>query len=354
MTLMASKTTAKTGRTTIYDVAKVAGVSAKTVARVINREKHVGKATKAKVEAVLAELNYQPNTVAKRLGLKDDRSFLIGLLYDNPSANYISRLLIGTLERCDDYGYRLAVESVTPERVDPEATRKPDLIDRADLDGIIVTAPISDDMPLIKRLEKAGHRIIRIAPFKEPNRTPRVYFDDIEAAYQITRHLIEFGHKRIAHIEGLARHGSASARMHGYVKAMEEAELDTPHHFMLRGDYTFASGMEHAKSLLSRDDRPTAIFAANDEMAAGVMYAAQGFGLSVPKDLSVAGFDDIPLSRIIEPNITTIRQPLEEMAQAAAELVITIQAGQKSPEDAETKVDFVLNCRGSTGPAPVS
>lgn len=352
---MATKQTAERGgRTTIYDVAERAGVSAKTVARVINREKHVGEKTKEKVEAVLAEMNYQPNTVAKRLGLKDDRSFLIGLLYDNPSANYISRLLIGTLERCDDYGYRLAAESVTPERVDPEAMRKPDLIDRTDLDGIIVTAPISDDMPLIERLERAGHQIIRIAPFKEPSRTPRVYFDDTEAAYQITKHLIGLGHTRIAHIEGLARHGTASARLQGYVQAMEEAELETPHSFMLRGDYTFAAGMEHAKSLLSRDDRPTAIFAANDEMAAGVMYAAQGFGLSIPGDLSVAGFDDIPLSRIVEPNITTIRQPLEEMARAAAELVITIQAGQTSAQGAETKLDFALLSRASTGAVPAA
>ena len=352
--MVTKQTAERGGRTTIYDVAERAGVSAKTVARVINREKHVGKKTKEKVEAVLAEMNYHPNTVAKRLGLKDDRSFLIGLLYDNPSANYISRLLIGTLERCDDYGYRLAAESVTPERVDPEATRKPDLIDRTDLDGIIVTAPISDDMPLIERLERAGHQIIRIAPFKEPGRTPRVYFDDTEAAYQITKHLIRLGHTRIAHIEGLARHGTASARLQGYVQAMEEADLETPHSFMLRGDYTFAAGMEHAKSLLNRDDRPTAIFAANDEMAAGVMYAAQGFGLSIPGDLSVAGFDDIPLSRIIQPNITTIRQPLEEMARAAAELVITIQAGQTSAQGAETKLDFTLLSRASTGAVPVT
>lgn len=352
---MATKETAERGgRTTIYDVAERAGVSAKTVARVINREKHVGKKTKEKVEAVLAEMNYQPNTVAKRLGLKDDRSFLIGLLYDNPSANYISRLLIGTLERCDDYGYRLAAESVTPERIDPEATRKPELIERTDLDGIIVTSPISDDLKLIERLENAGHQIIRIVPFREPERTPRVFYDDVLAARKMTQHLIDLGHSRIAHIEGMARHGSASARLDGYVQAMEEAGLETPHYYMLRGDYTFASGLEHGTALLNRSDRPTAIFAANDEMAAGVMYAAQRFGLSIPDDLSVSGFDDIPLSRIIEPNITTMRQPLEEMAQAAAELVITIKAGQTAPDTLQTKLEPQLLKRGSTGPAPVS
>lgn len=340
------------GGLTLRDVATEAKVSVKTVSRVLNDEPYVTEETREKVTAAVKKLNFRPNASARQLKLKASPSFLIGLLYDNPSAAYIGRLLIGTLDRCNDFGYRLAIECLPSKREHPQLTRRPDLLTRADLDGVILTPPLSDDLDLIMALEDAGHPIVRVVPFLEPERTPSVTMDDVTAAFDLTTHLIERGHRRIAHISGPDNHGSSAARLTGFRKAMQQAGLIIADGFEQPGNYTFRSGIEAAQELLPRLDRPTAIFVANDEMAAAVLFEAQKFGLAVPEDLSVVGFDDLPLARILEPNITTVRQPLEEMAHAAAGLLIRMKEGRATYQELRLTVSYKLHLRGSSGYAP--
>lgn len=335
---------------TVHDVARLANVSIKTVSRVINKEPNVRPATKERVEAAMAELGYRLNFAARRLRLIGNQSFLIGLIYDDPQASYIGDLLLGTLEGCDDDDYRLVLERVKSERQGPREGL-PDLVTRTDLDGVILTPPLSDDMAIVEALEKASHSIVRIVPFKEPERTPRVYMDDVAAAYEVTKHLIDLGHKTIAHIKGDPNHGTSHARVEGFTRAMRDAGLKVDEDLMPQGDYTYPSGLRCAAQLLSRDKRPTAVFSSNDEMAMAVLISALQRGLRVPEDLSIAGIDDAAMSSTIIPHMTTVRQPLAEMAEMAARMLIAMKkrrAGDDEMLERSVCLPYKMFIRAST------
>ena len=337
---------------TLRDVAQEAQVSIKTVSRVLNNEPYVTEEKRAKVHRAIEKLGFRPNVQARRLKQNTDQSYLIGLLYDNPTAHYISKLLVGTLDRCDEAGYRLAIECLPSEREGHERVRRPAFLERDDLDGVILTPPLSDDLALVAAFEEKGQAVIRITPFKERDRTPYVLMDDFAAARAVTEHLLELGHRRIAHIAGDAQHGSSKTREDGFRAAMDSADVNAEDIVVVQGDYTFASGRRCAESLLAAPNRPTAIFAANDEMAIATLFAAQRYALGVPDELSVAGFDDLPFANLIEPHLTTIRQPLQAMAEAAAGLLISLKENQGSRADESAKsvveVPFEFIHRAST------
>ncbi|MEL6188364.1 MAG: LacI family DNA-binding transcriptional regulator, partial [Myxococcota bacterium] len=206
-------------RPTLREVAHAARVSIKTVSRVLNEEPHVSEEKRRKVFEAVERLGFRPNVQARRLKQNLDRSYLIGLLYDNPTAHYVSKLLVGTLERCDEAGYRLVVECVPSEREGHEAKPSAAFLARDDLDGVILTPPLSDDLELVAALEARDQTIIRITPFLERERTPSVYMHDFEAARRVTEHLLDLGHRRIAHITGPANHGSSEERREGFLAA---------------------------------------------------------------------------------------------------------------------------------------
>ena len=341
---------------TLRDVAVEARVSVKTVSRVLNNEPYVSAEKRDQVNRAVEKLGFRPNVQARRLKQNTDQSYLIGLLYDNPTASYISRLLVGTLDRCDEAGYRLAVECLPSERDDKTVRHSPSFLVRDDLDGVILTPPLSDELDLVTAFEARGQNMIRITPFLDRERTPYVLMDDFAAAAQVTDHLLQLGHRRIAHIAGHPSHGSAQARIEGFRTSMREAGIPETEIRMVQGDYTFAGGRACAEHLLAKSDRPTAIFAANDEMAVATVFAAQGFALKVPDDLSVAGFDDLPFASLIEPHLTTIRQPLQEMAEAAAGLLISLKENGRPLIDSESTTRSVIEipyefvARGSTAP----
>ena len=340
---------------TLREVASKAGVSITTVSRVINEGQYVSEAKRLKVEGAIEALGFKPNIQAQRLKQKGDRSYQIGLLYDNPTAHYISRLLVGTLEWCEEYGYRLALECLESERDDPHPSRSSRLADRTDLDGLILTPPLSDDLALLEELEKRGHHIVRLVPFRDRHHTPYVYMDDYGAAKQLGEYLIGLGHTKIAHIQGDPRHGSAAARLSGFMEAMACAKLEVPQDWVVEGDYTFETALSSALRLLDSEERPTAIFAANDESALATLFAAERLGIRVPHELSVVGFDDLPLSSIVKPGITTIQQPLEQMADEAAGLLIALHEGRldlSKPEPPNVLVAHHLVERESTSTAP--
>jgi len=321
-------------KSTITDVAKQAGVSMKTVSRVLNNEPNVAKKTRERVLEVAKALRYSPNLAAR--GLASSKSYLLALLYDNPSPNYIANLQKGAIDACRKSGYHLVVEPV-----DMQATNFGDAVDilleRLPVDGIILTPPLSDDKNVLAILKRLKIPYVPVAPTLDSGHTSSVKMDDVKAAYEMTEFLIRQGHRKLGFIKGHPEHSASKLRYHGFVKAMETVGLEINTDWVADGDFSFKSGVDAAEKFLSEDDRPTAIFASNDDMAAGVVSVASRLGLSVPDDLSVGGFDDTPLAQILYPQLTTIKQPIYEMGHRAANLLI------KPPEGADRLASYCLD-----------
>ncbi|QUD90692.1 LacI family DNA-binding transcriptional regulator [Phenylobacterium montanum] len=333
-------------QTSIKDVAEAAGVSFKTVARVLNNEPHVRPELRERVRAAAEQLGYAPNGAARELA--GGRTFLIGLMFDNPSESYISKCQTGAITRCQETGHHLVVEPLEPG---DDVPRTLDLIlSRLRVDGLILTPPICDDPFVLDAIERAGVRYVRIAPMNEVERTPFVAIDDSQAAYDMTRHLLAQGHRDIGFVAGPAGHAASPRRLSGFLRAMGEARLAVSPKRIGQGDFSFESGMIASAPLLAGERRPTAIFAANDDMALGVMSAASRAGLAVPKELSVAGFDDSEPALMAWPELTTIRQPIAAMSAAAADMLIEASGkGQAWPVPSR-QLDYKLIVRGSTAP----
>lgn len=332
---------------TIDDVAKAAGVSIKTVSRVVNREPNVRAATKEKVEAAIKELNYRPNQSAR--GLASRRSYMIGLVYDNPSPNYLANLQAGMIEACRDNHYGLALNPVTYHAEDM-VEQVMHWARQAFVDGVVLTPPLTDSEALLEALRAADIPFV-IMSSRGTAGAPAVLIDEEEAAYQMTRHLIDMGHSRIGFIKGHPDHYSSRCRFMGFEKAMKEGGLEMPAGYIGQGYFDFASGREAASELLSQPTPPTAVFASNDDMAAAVIYEAHSRKINVPHELAVAGFDDTPLSRQVWPGLTTVRQPIRAMGRMAAEALMdamTAEGRKKLEEAGEMAIDFELQLRGST------
>ncbi len=330
---------------TMKDVAQAAGVSFKTVSRVLNHEPNVRDELRDRVRTAVTALGYVPNVAARDLA--GGRSFLIGLMFDNPSESYISKIQTGAITRCRNTGYYLIVEPLEPSD-DVHHTLDP-ILSRLRVDGLILTPPICDNLAVLDAIERAGVRYVRIAPDRDPDRAPCVAMDDTSAAYDMTRHLIGLGHSRIGFIKGHLDHGATPRRLDGFLRAMGEAGLAVAPDHIQAGAFSFESGMQAAERLLGRSDRPTAVFASNDDMALGVMWAALRAGLSVPTDLSVAGFDDSDPSRMAWPQLTTIHQPIADMSAAAVDILIEAASRTRAPGPvASRRLDYQLIVRGST------
>jgi LacI family transcriptional regulator len=326
---------------TISDVALRAGVSIKTVSRVLNKAPHVREELRERVEQAALALNYRPNQAARRLAGR--RSFLVAHLYDNPNPQYIAGIQAGAARRCRELGYHLVVEPVDAHsrHLDDIAER---LVATLAPDGILLSPPLSDNPQLIATLARLGTPVAHLAAARH-ERNIHVFMDEREAARAITEHLIALGHKRIGIVRGHPEHAAASARLSGYQDALAAAGIRSESGLVAQGYFDIQSGMEATRVLLASQPRPTAIFAANDEMALGGIMAARAMGIDVPGDLSIAGFDDTPMSRLIWPPLTTIRQPLEEMGWTAVEALLA--DGGKT---AEFKLPFELMVRASTAP----
>ncbi|HVY83754.1 MAG TPA: LacI family DNA-binding transcriptional regulator [Caulobacterales bacterium] len=335
-------------KASIHDVAERAGVSIKTVSRVLNREPNVSQATRTRVMSAVEDLSYRPNLFAR--GLASVRSFLIGLLYDNPSASYVAGLQFGALGRCRNEGYHLIVEVLDSK--DPNLSKAVQaLVTESVLHGVILTPPLSDSPAVLDALREAGTRFVRIAPARHIADAPEVSIDDRQAAHDMTAYLIGLGHRRIGFIKGHPDHGASHARFEGYCSALKEAGISFDESYCMQGFFSYQSGMEAAEQLLSLPQRPTAIFASNDDMAAAVLAVAQKFDLKVPGDLSVAGFDDSLVSQVVWPRLTTCRQPISDMAAAAVSMLI-----QRPADGALTirRLDHELVIRESTAPPPTA
>jgi LacI family transcriptional regulator len=337
------------GPATIYDVAAAAGVSIKTVSRVLNREPNVRHVTRERVVDVASRLRYRPNASARSLA--GSRSYLIGLLIDNPSLGYVAELQFGAMARCRQEGFHLVAEPIETGAPDTAARLRAMLVD-LHLDGVILTPPACDDLEVLSVLEAAGAPFVRIAPGREPGRAACVRMDDAAAAHELTGLLLQLGHRDIGFILGDPAHGAAAARCAGFKAAMAEAGVEVRPDRLRQGDFSYRSGVLAAEALLAGPDRPTAIFAGNDDMALGAISTANRLGLSVPGDVSVCGFDDTPAARAVWPRLTTVRQPIVEMAQEAAGLLIAGSMIDDRGRPVERLLAFRIEARESTAPPP--
>lgn len=332
---------------TIRDVAQSAGVSIKTVSRVLNNEPFVRDETRAKVMAAVNKLGFVTNLSARRLA--KGRALTIGILYHNASWYYIQDVQRGVLTTARAAGYSTLMhpcDITQPADVREIVT----LVTQRQVDGFVFTPPVDNAATLLEALERMGIPFVRLTPSDRQRDWPYVAATDRRGAYEMTRYLLGLGHRRIGYVFGPREQQAAHDRFAGYCDALAEAGVGYDKALIRYGDDHFEAGAEAARSLLAVTPRPTAIFCNNDEMAAGACYAIHESGLRIPDDLSVAGFDDIPLARQIWPALTTVCQPIYDIATVAARMLISI-LNLETPAALHIELPTHLILRGSTAPA---
>lgn len=323
---------------TIKHVAEDAGVSLQTVSRVINNEPNVRPEMQRKVQASIDKLGYVPSIAAQRMS--GSRSYLILAINDRDrtiadwharqGTDWVDQMLLGGMLKCAEHGYRMIVELVDThsDHVERELSAA---IAALQPDGIILTPPHSDNAQITAFLENQGIAFVRIGSLEKSPGIP-VSMDDEGAAKQATRYLLSNGHTRIGFIAGSAEYQLSARRTLGWQKVMQEAGLSTQH-LLDEGDFSYQSGADAAKRLLTGKTRPTAIIASNDQMAFAALDVAKAMGLSVPENLSLLSFDNTPMVRFTSPPLTAVDQPIAETAARAVELIIAAQKGEELPQD---------------------
>jgi len=306
-------------RSNIRDVAARAGVAVKTVSRVLNDHPYVSAETKARVQEAMKALDFRPSVAARILsGAKSNQ---VALIYDNHSPYYMFQIQTGCWDVCRAKGIRLLAQPV--DVADPDVGDQiRGLVTETQVDGIILSSPVTDCEPVLRALEALDIPFVRISPGTNHALTSSVFMDDAQAADDMTTHLINAGHRRIGFIKGHPNHKGSEDRLTGYRRALDRAGIAFDPVLVCDGEFDFDSGVRGANRLLSLPEPPTAIFASNDDMAAGVLAVAHDRNMNLPTELSVAGFDDTTLARTVWPPLTTIHQPMAELAQTAAEILI--------------------------------
>lgn len=306
-------------RSNIRDVAAKAGVAVKTVSRVLNGHPYVSAETRARVEEAMRDLDFRPSIAARILsGAKSNQ---IALIYDNHSPYYMFQIQTGCWEFCKENSIRLLAQPV--DVADPQVGEQVrGLVSETQVDGIILSSPVTDCVPVLRALEAMDVPFVRISPGTNHALTSSVFMDDAQAADDMTTYLINAGHRRIGFIKGHPNHMASDDRLFGYRRALDRAGIAYEPEMVCDGEFDFESGVRAANRLLDMADRPTAIFASNDDMAAGVLAVAHDRGIELPGQLSVAGFDDTTLACTVWPPLTTIHQPMAELARTATEILI--------------------------------
>ncbi len=349
MTGQTASPNGRSGKPTINDIARLSGVSKKTVSRVINRADAINPQTRARVEAVIADTGYVPNPQARALAL--GRNFLIGLIHDNPNAQMILNMQQGILEGLRDTEFEMVVRPV--DRASPDLFADIErFITRQRLFGIVILPPLSENDDLARMVARLGCRYVRMGSAVLDDAAHMVASNDRAAVREGINYLIEQGHRRIGHVSGPHGFRSAVERQAGFEDALTQAGIKVPKSLIAEGEYTFDSGVRATEKLLDLSPPPTAIFAANDEMAAGVLFAARERGIAVPAQLSIVGFDDTPIAARVWPPLTTIRWPIVAMGRAAALKLVAGEPGSGTSAEEPSAFVSTLIRRGSvTSPA---
>ena len=319
------------------------------MSRALNDAPHVSEAVRRKVKEAAAALDYHPYLAAQSLIAR--RSYLIGLTYERPSPSYVVELQNGALGRLENERYRLVVLPFNHVASRPEELGK--LLLRAGLDGVLLAPPACDQPVLLDMIERQKLPYARITPHSDLDRGLVVAMDEVAAGHTVAAHILSLGHRRVGVILGDPSHAASRGRLEGYRQAFDEAGVAIDDSLVGTGDFTYDVGYRVALELLDRPLRPTAILAQNDDMAVAAIAAARDLGLSVPQQLSVAGFDNSEVSRTAWPQLTTVHQPVREMAwDAANRLIAALDGETDSAAPYRHDHPHELLVRASTAPPP--
>lgn len=303
---------------TIKEVSRHARVSPSTVSRVLNGTAPVNQETKKRVLDAVAQLNYHPNTFAR--GLVTNRSGGIGVVVNEISSPFYSGLISGIEQIVEAEGMHLLVSS---GHAKAEKEREAlEFLGQRRSDGLIFQVDASSDYDILSWLMDIEVPVVIVGRFIAEFAPMCLYLDNELGGYLATRHLIQEGHTKIAYVMGLPTIRDSWDRLHGYRRAIEEAGLPYDEMYVVEGTFMEESGNLAMRRLLERKLGITAVFLANDQMAAGAIQALRDMRLNVPDDISVIGYDDIHFAKYLYPALTTIRQPFAEMGRAAAKLLL--------------------------------
>ena len=331
----------------MHDVAKQAGVSPMTVSRTLSGSSYVEPGLQRRVQAAVATLRYCPNVAARNLARA--HSVHIGLLYNNPSEAYLNELLVGVLEESSRAGCQIVLEKCSSR--DERATVE--RLVRAGVGGVILPPPLSDSKLALAALRAARVPFVEVATGRANAGGLSVRIDDFRAAQAMTRYLLSVGHRKLGFIVGAANQTVSAQRRAGFEQALRDADVPIRPEWVKEGSFSYRSGLLAAQGILDAARRPTAIFASNDDMAGAAIAVAHRSGLDVPGDLTVVGFDDTPLATTLWPALTTIRQPVADMARKAVSVLLEeIRRRQRGETLAPLQVfmNFSLVKRASSAP----
>jgi LacI family transcriptional regulator len=306
-------------RVNIRHVAHEAGVSAQTVSRVLNNRPDVAAETRQRVQDVITKLGYRPSALAR--GLSSQRTRTLGLITADFSDYFFTQVIAGAEAEARQYGYRFMLGSTERNPEDePEYIR---LLTERHVDGILFARPSTEpDHSYLVSLLRDGVPVVTTAYHIPGQALTVIDVDNIDGGQQATRCLLERGHDRVAMITGPASWKSAHDRTQGYMIALEAAGVAFDPGLIAEADWSIGSGYRAAQQLLARERPFSALFVHNDQMAIGALRALREAGRRVPADISVVGYDDIPIAEYCEPRLTTIRQPMREVGAVATRLLI--------------------------------
>ena len=335
-----------TKRPTINDIADKAGVSKRTVSRVINGATNVNAKTREKIQQIISEEGFSPDKKAR--GLASRRSYLLGIIYDNPGTFYIDQVQDGVLQVITDRGYELIVHPCDYH----DAGFVENCIEftkRSNVDGVIVLPPVSESEALASAFRQQHVNYVRMASVALDDPEKMVISDDRAAMREVADYLVSEGHHDFAVISGPQGFSSTAERLEGFCQALKGHGITIPSTRIIEGNNTYESGITCARELLQLTPRPGTIFANNDEMAIGVIRAAYDMGIAVPDSLRVIGFDDNLMAARIIPSLTTVRRPVAEMAAMAARKLLARIEGNIADNTSTQPVKASLIVRESTG-----
>jgi LacI family transcriptional regulator len=301
------------------DVAKRAGVSIKQVSRVINNENRVSETTRTRVLQAVAELGYTPNLWAQRLAR--GYSKLIGLCFYDATPTYTTEVLRGMMDVGEQRGYRVSLYRFDPAD-EREVAGMVAAAGQLQVDGFLLSPPCDNAVAFLAALKQLGVPFVKVTPHDRSDEDAWVAATDEKGAYDATLHLIRLGHTRIGFIQGPTAHTASWDRLHGFQRALSESGLDAGAELVRQGDWSFDTGLNCARDLLSLPWPPTAIVASCDDEATGAIQAVWERGWRCPQDVSVVGFDDNPVACQVCPPLTTVRQPIYEISATAMGLLI--------------------------------
>ncbi|THF74220.1 catabolite control protein A [Cohnella fermenti] len=327
---------------TIYDVAREAGVSMATVSRVVNNNPNVKPQTRKKVFEAIERLGYRPNAVAR--GLASKKTTTVGVVIPDISNAIFAEVARGIEDIANMYHYNIILCNAD-KRKDKEIRVINTLLEKQ-VDGLLfMGGAVTDEH--IQAFNTSNVPIVLCATTDEKGTIPSVDIDHELAAYDAAKRLLSEGHRRIAMISGtLQDPANGFARYQGYKRALEEAGLSVDEELVRIGNYKYEAGMEAAHHFIGLSERPTAIFAANDEMAIGAIHAIQDAGLKVPEDISVISVDNIRMASMVRPQLTTVAQPMYDIGAVAMRLLTKLMK-KESVENAKVVLPHELIIRQS-------